>query len=97
MKRTDLIKGAGLPVEELMEILTPIAHMNSKKLWVLNMPPDEEFLNKYPDIAKEQNDFWTKNEQIFKAMDNRDFVKQKNTPRTRSTKEKQKATGTDQK
>lgn len=75
VQRKNVIAGAGLPLEELTVILSSIAHMNSNKLWELNLPPDEDFIKKYPDVVQKQNLFWEKNEAIFTAMDNRQNLK----------------------
>lgn len=78
MRRKDIIAGAGLPLEEVTDILNSIAHMNDAKLWELNLPPDEDFIQKYPAVVKEQSGFWKMNENLFTAMDNRQNVKPQN-------------------
>lgn len=49
--------------------------MNDAKMWELNLPPDVDFINKYPTLVQEQSVFWKENENIFIDMDNRQNVK----------------------
>lgn len=82
--RKDVIAGSGLPLEEVTDILSSIAHMNSFKTWELNLPPDEDFIRKYPEIVRNESLFWKNNESLFTAMENRHNIKHTLTDEIRS-------------
>lgn len=47
-----------IPSEEIKEIFTGIAKLRHNKGWELTLPPDQEFINKHPEIVQRQNLMW---------------------------------------
>lgn len=53
-------------MEELIEIFTQIAKYEINSGWKLLLPPNDQFIQRYPDIAQRQTLFWeTKSKQFI--------------------------------
>lgn len=59
-----------LPSEEVTEIFTNLAKHQSKKGWTLILPSNQEFLDRYPEIAQRQEMLWdAKRKHLREAME----------------------------
>ncbi|XP_024940952.1 DNA-directed RNA polymerase III subunit RPC5 isoform X2 [Cephus cinctus] len=47
-----------LPSEEIREIFTNLSKHQPKKGWHLILPPNKDFIERYPEIVQRQNMFW---------------------------------------
>ncbi|CAG7823716.1 unnamed protein product [Allacma fusca] len=89
LERKKLCKLTKLPVEEITEILTPIARLVPRQGWEFKLPFDSEFSTQYPDVVQRQLQIWArKNEQKIRRMsgtsDRDGGVSQRRRSRTKS-------------
>lgn len=68
-----------VPAEEVKEIFKGISSLRHNKGWELNLDPDVDFIEKYPDVEKRQSLLW---EQKFIQI--RNFLKEKRRRKSRS-------------
>ena len=58
-----------LPVEEITEILQPVARKVPREGWEFKLPEDAEFIAQFPDVIIRQNKIWErKTEQKFRRL-----------------------------
>uniref|UniRef100_A0A1B6DQ29 DNA-directed RNA polymerase III subunit RPC5 n=1 Tax=Clastoptera arizonana TaxID=38151 RepID=A0A1B6DQ29_9HEMI len=70
VERKKIAATVKLPPEELKEILSQVAKLKLNKGWVLRLPKDEEFLNRFPEIAQRHSLAWeAKYKQLKEAFE----------------------------
>lgn len=58
-----------LPMEEVKQIITSVAKLNSSKKWELFLEPDLDFEKKNQEIVQRQEVYWKSKMEIFKEME----------------------------
>lgn len=58
VERKQISQTVRLPADELKNILCQFAKLKRNKAWVLCLPPDKDFIDKYPDVVERQNMWW---------------------------------------
>ncbi|XP_076234068.1 RNA polymerase III subunit E [Calliopsis andreniformis] len=67
-----------LPSDEIKEIFTNMAMHEPKKGWRLILPPTNEFIERYPEIAQRQEMFWeAKRKHLREAMEVQNQIPQR--------------------
>lgn len=58
-----------LPMEEVKQIITSVAKLNTSKKWELFLEPDLDFEKKNQEIVQRQEVYWKSKLEMFKEME----------------------------